>query len=659
MTTPLADPDRLRAVRAMGHGASLRDDPAFDRLARVAARLLGAPMAAVTLVDDTRQLLLGWHGAADGGVVERERPLEQVWCRLVVGEGVPLVLDDARHDPRTRDSYPLRVLGAHAYVGIPLRDGDGHVVGTLFALDQVPRAWDAGDVALLDDHARSVMDHLMLRRVRAAEAAQRERLAELLDTTDDLVCTTGADGRIDYVNRAWRETLGYGLEEARRMQPWEMVAREHLARYREAALRLVSGETIDDFEAVLIAVDGRRVVCRGRAVPEMRGTRCVATRAVYRNVTAVQQLDAVRGRLLSTFEVTPDAVALFSRDGRLVFLNRAARAFAGLGEHDSLADVRIWDLLDEPTQERLAFEGIPEAQRQGSWHGELAMRLAAAEGDAIPGVGTLVAHPSTIPNDAPYFLSMVFVDLREARAVEAERRAALARVARVKDELIALVSHELRQPLGAIRGALRLLANSEAPWRAAMDERDAALLAMADRNADRLTRLVNDLLDLERLEAGATALARREVATAELVAQLRDVAGPAAEAAGVRLVLDVAPGTARLDADRVAQVLLNLVDNAIKFTPPGREVRLEGGVDDGPPRALRLTVRDEGRGIPEEMLGSIFERFTQVEPADATVRGGAGLGLAICRAIVEQHGGTIRAERLAERGTAFHVVLPE
>lgn len=664
-TSPLRDPARLAAVLATGLAHAPHDDPAFDRLAHVAARLLGAPVAAVTLVDAERQLLLGQCGIAEPWASSREQPLAWSYCRHALGSAEPLVIPDAGADARTRGSAAFVEGGLQAYLGIPLRDDGGQVLGTLCVAAHAPRAWAADDVRLLADLAGSAIDRLALRRALDGEATQRARLAELLDTTDDLVCTTGPDGRIDYVNRAWSAALGYTLDEVRDVEPASLVAREHRARYLAAAHRLVAGQVIEDFEAVLVARDGRRLVCRGRGVPVMRDGRCVATRAVYRNVTAVQQADAVRARLLATFEATPDAVALFSRDGRLVFLNRAARTLTGLPDDAVLDAVRVWDLVAGETEERLAAVGIPAAQQDGSWQGDLALRRA--DGATVPGVGTLVAHPSTIPDDAPYFLSLVFVDLRERhereqalRAAEAARRAEERRAARLKDEMIALVSHELRTPLGAIRGALRLLEARPAAWKAQMEPRDAELLAMASRNADRLTRLVNDLLDLERLEAGAAPMERRAVSLTDLASQALDATTAAAEAAGVRLVVDVEPEHAVVDPDRIVQVLVNLVANAIKFSPAGAPVTVEGRVAtaaDGASR-VRLTVRDEGRGIPEDRLEAVFRRFEQVDRADATQKGGAGLGLAICRAIVEQHGGTIRAERQPRGGTAMHVDLP-
>jgi len=237
----------------------------------------------------------------------------------------------------------------------------------------------------------------------------------------------------------------------------------------------------------------------------------------------------------------------------------------------------------------------------------------------------------------------------------------------IKDEFISTVSHELRTPLTSIRGALGLL-NSGVLGK--LDDKAANLLRIASTNTDRLVRLINDILDLERMDSGRAPLHVRRCSLHDLVLQSVDTMSSLAEAGSVKLIVVPPPSGEMLafdgDPDRMQQVLCNLLSNAIKFSPPGASVRILTGIEGF---NLVLRVEDTGRGVPADKLESIFDRFGQVEASDARQKGGTGLGLAICRSIVSQHAGNIWAERndarsksngaaSAHPGTTFIVRLP-
>jgi signal transduction histidine kinase len=227
----------------------------------------------------------------------------------------------------------------------------------------------------------------------------------------------------------------------------------------------------------------------------------------------------------------------------------------------------------------------------------------------------------------------------------------------VKDEFISTVSHELRTPLTSIRGALGLLS---AGLMGNVDAKAQNLLRIAVTNTDRLIRLINDILDLERMESGRAPLHLRRCNLRDLAQQAIDTMTAMADAAHVLLELHLtAPPEAVFfdgDADRILQVLTNLLSNAIKFSPAPSivQIRIEASVD-----AIQLRVTDQGRGIPTDKLDAIFDRFQQVEASDSRQKGGTGLGLAICRTIVQQHNGTIWAESNAQhqRGPGASLVM--
>jgi signal transduction histidine kinase/DNA-binding response OmpR family regulator len=226
----------------------------------------------------------------------------------------------------------------------------------------------------------------------------------------------------------------------------------------------------------------------------------------------------------------------------------------------------------------------------------------------------------------------------------------------VKDEFISTVSHELRTPLTSIRGALGLLS---AGLLGTVDAKAQNLLRIASSNTERLIRLINDILDLERMESGRAPLKLRRCSMFDLAREAVDTMTPMADGAAVRLELICnAPRDSiyfDADSDRILQVMTNLLSNAVKFSPANSTVTVQIDADTN---SLLLKVMDQGRGIPADKLDSVFDRFQQVESSDASKKGGTGLGLAICRSIIQQHGGAIWAQpNQAGMGTTLWVQL--
>jgi PAS domain S-box-containing protein len=223
---------------------------------------------------------------------------------------------------------------------------------------------------------------------------------------------------------------------------------------------------------------------------------------------------------------------------------------------------------------------------------------------------------------------------------------------RMKDEFVSTVSHELRTPLTSIRGSLGLLSTG---LLGEVNEKAANLLRIAVNNSDRLVRLINDILDLERMESGRAPLSFRPCCISELAQQAIEAVTPVADNASVKLILRTDSVEFVADPDRLQQVMTNLLSNAIKFSPPDSTVTVTIEKSD---EGVSLCVSDEGRGIPEDKLETIFDRFQQVDASDSRQKGGTGLGLAICRTIVEQHGGRIWAEQNPSGGAIFRMFLP-
>ncbi|MGZ8377342.1 MAG: PAS domain S-box protein [Gemmatirosa sp.] len=416
------DPDRLAAVRATGL-LDARAAPTLDRLTRLAARILGAPVVLVTLLDAERQLFASQQGLDEPLATVRETPLSHSFCQHVVATGAPFAVEEAARHPLVRDNPAIAELGVAAYLGTPLVDARGQVLGSFCAIDHVARAWTPEALATLQDLAEAAVAELELRRTTRALAETSAALNDLLDTSTELVCAADAEGRITHANRAWLQAMGFTLEEAVGCRAIDLVAEEHRGRYRGVARRLLAGETIDDYEAVLLGRDGRRVVCRGHAsatmVPDPAapgGRRCVGTRAVYRDVTAERQAQAARARLVATLEATSDFVGTMGPDGRLEYVNRAGRRLLGVAADADVGELRAAGVLAPETLARLRREGVSAALATGEWSGEGALR--ALDGTHIPVSISMAAHPGLAPAEPPYF-SAIMRDLRERVASEA------------------------------------------------------------------------------------------------------------------------------------------------------------------------------------------------------------------------------------------------
>jgi PAS domain S-box-containing protein len=321
-------------------------------------------------------------------------------------------------------------------------------------------------------------------------------------------------------------------------------------------------------------------------------------------------------------EFSPTGTVCLDPDGRIIFANPSAANMVGC----SLPE----DLIGQPMRSYIQFLEL------GSSGEDVCLR---EDGTSFP-----VEYESAPILDGGRVVGTV-VTLRDV----SERRAA----DRLKDELISVVSHELRTPLTAIRSVLGLLVSGHLDQHSDTRQR---MLDIAANNTDRLIRLINEMLDFERVDSGQIRMQRVACDADELMRHAADSVRGMADS--VSVVIDVAPVEACVagDRDRLLQVLINLLANAIKFSPTrGGTVWLDAERSAG---ELVFRVRDEGRGIPADKLETIFDRFAQVDDADSRQKGGTGLGLAICRAIVTQHAGQIWAESTPGAGTTLCVALP-
>lgn len=237
---------------------------------------------------------------------------------------------------------------------------------------------------------------------------------------------------------------------------------------------------------------------------------------------------------------------------------------------------------------------------------------------------------------------VIFKDITERQIIE-----------RMKDEFVSVVSHELRTPLTSISSAVGMLSSKRIDARSTKGQR---LLEIAFDNSNRLVRLINDILDLERIKSGKVTMIKSTYDVGDIMRDAVESVQSIADKADINLNLIPLQAKLYVDRDRIIQTLTNLLSNAIKFSSPKTTVTLDAHLQKD--AQIRFEVKDSGRGIPSEHLETIFDRFQQVDASDSRDRGGTGLGLAICRSIIQQHGGQIWVESILGQGSTFCFTLP-
>jgi PAS domain S-box-containing protein len=461
----------------------------------------------------------------------------------------------------------------------------------------------------------------------------------LLERASEMLCATGPTGELIFVNAAWQRTLGYTLAEANARRPVDFVVPEDKERYVRVARAVVAGASVEDFEATLLAKDGRRVLCRGWAIADMVDGVCRGVVAGYRDCTAERAVHGVmvelaqsEARFRRLSDASTDGVVI-TRDDVVLEVNAAWCRMFDMSERDAVGTSAE------------SYIAIPERD---------AARHLMVQNRPLTHLLTLLRRDGTT-FEAEVSGRPIEFGGSAARISIVRDVSAWMRVNRLKNEFVSTVSHELRTPLTAIHGSLRLL---EGGAIAPGTPQAGQLITMARANSERLVRLINDMLDLDKIEAGRVELRRQHLLVDDIVrATLDGVAATAAERQ-VALASSVAEKAMfNVDRDRMVQVLTNLVSNAIKFATPGSEVRVVAKREIS---NVRISVSNLGEGIATADLPRLFSRFQQLDGSDARRHGGTGLGLAIAKAIVEQHGGRIgvESERRAGAETTFWIEIP-
>ncbi len=487
------------------------------------------------------------------------------------------------------------------------------------------------------------------------ESLPIEALRMVVEAMNDGVIVVHGSQRL-YVNQAYVDIQGLSsIEDAMTMASGSTIAtEEERAAVREMTAARSRGEEVSPvFTYRIRRPDGAlRTIESHTSTIGVEGERY--TVAVIRDVTETvelqrRQMEAaealreaeLRSRLI--LDSAGDGIYGVDTDGRVTFVNRAGAAMLGYSQQ-ALLGKSVHDLVHHtyPDGRPYPFERCPMylALRDRETHYVTDEVLWHPDGSSFPVhySSTPIIHDGVVQGAV-----IAFNDVSEHLRVE-----------QMKSQFVSTVSHELRTPLTAIRGYVGLLLNGVAGQ---LPEQAMKMLGTAQSNTERLIRLINDILDMEKVESGRMEFFNRPVALTDLVHQALEANHGFAAERNVRLelVADVPDALVMADSDRFMQVLTNLASNAIKFSPPNAavEVAVTRRSD-----MVRVTVRDHGPGVPKEFRPRLFQRFAQADSSDTRAKGGTGLGLSISKAIAERLGGSLGFEAPADGGAAFFAELP-
>jgi PAS domain S-box-containing protein len=580
----------------------------------------------VTSMNAVAEELTGWRSREAGG-----RPLSEVFrivnerSRRAVVNPVERVLAEGRIVGLANHTVLVAKDGTERPIddsAAPIRDEDGDLVGV---------------VLVFRDLTENRRKEALLRR-------SEQELNDFFENANMGLHWVGPDGIIQRVNRAELELLGYEHD--------EYVGR-HIAEFHadrpaidDILRRLKAGETIQDYPARLKCKDGSiRDVLINSSVLWENGV-FVHTRCFTLDVTERKRAEERLRTLAAVVEGSNDFIGVCNLDMDPIFVNAAGLRMVGLDSMEEARRTKVIEFFwpeDRPLVER---EAVPVLQRDGRWRGEVRFRNFKTQRPIHT-----IWNVTAIRNEAGEPVAWATVSPNLDALKEAEQ--ALREADRRKDEFLAMLAHELRNPLAPVRSSIEIMKRTPD---------DAATVGKArstiDRQMSHLERLVDDLLDVSRITRDRLELRPVRAELASIIHQAVETCRPLAEERQHQMTIDLPaePIYLRADPVRLAQVFSNLLSNACKYTDRRGSISLAARLEGD---RVTVAVKDSGVGIAADMLGRVFDMFAQGHGAAERVQGGLGIGLTLVRRLVEMHGGQVEAfSDGPNRGSEFVVRLP-
>lgn len=470
--------------------------------------------------------------------------------------------------------------------------------------------------------------------------ASQARLAGLVEIARDAIISVDGNQRITLFNQGAERIFGYGADQVLG-QPLDLLIPSRFIlshRLQVETFGQTSGRARsmkERTEITALRADGTEFAAEASiAKLEIDGEEIFT--AILRDVSDRKRTEAALSQLAAIVEDSEDAIFSKTLDGTVVSWNASAQRLFGYSAAEAIGQSILTLIVpsDRHSEESALLNKIAQGESVQQYEtvrmrkNETLIHVALTISPVKEGQGQIIGT-STIARD-----------ISDRHQIE-----------RMKNEFISIVSHEIRTPLTSIRGAIGLLASGMYQNK---PERVQRMLEIALTDSDRLVRLVNDILDLERLESGRLELVKERCDAAGAIGQAVEGVQAIADKEGVRFSLPCETATVWASPDALQQVLTNLLSNAIKFSPPQSIITLTVQPQW---QGVLFAVRDSGRGIPPDKLEMIFNPFQQVDASDSRQKGGTGLGLTICKRIVHQHGGRIWVESTLGEGSTFYFTL--
>jgi PAS domain S-box-containing protein len=636
-------------IIAFGESARAEQRRARDRgeTLRVTLRSIGDGVITtdvagrVTAMNAVAETLTGWPEAEAMG-----QPLETVFRIVNEDTRVPV------ENPALKALRHGTIVGlANHTVLIRKNGGDGPI--------------DDSAAPIRDEHGRVSGCVLTFRDVTAQRAVERERaeqlrtarlLASIIESSDDAIVSKSLDGIIETWNAGAERIFGYTSAEAVGRHITLVIPPERHDEEARIIATLRAGRRIDHFETERVRADGTRLTVSLTVSPiHDAAGRVVGASKIVRDITRQRRAEADREKFVTLIENSQDFIGMCDLDGVPFFVNRAGLALVGLDSLDEARRTTLPAFFFPEDQPRIVHEFLPSVLARGQ--GEIEIRFRHFK----TGAARWMAYKAlTLPgaDGRPIGFATVSQDVTARKALEDDLRrlaADLSEADRRKNEFLATLAHELRNPLAPISNAVRAMRMRGGPAdQAALD----AASDMLERQVGQMARLVNDLLDVSRISRGKIALRRGRVELSSVVDQAVETVRPLLAAMQHELTVTLPPQPVYVDADagRLAQALGNLLNNACKFTDRGGHVAVV--VEHSGGQAV-IRVRDDGIGIAAEHVAGLFEMFAQVDTSLERSRDGLGIGLTLVKTLVELHGGTVEVHSDGPgRGSEFTVRLP-
>ena len=487
----------------------------------------------------------------------------------------------------------------------------------------------------------------------------RTYLAAIVDSADDAIVSKTLDGVITSWNRAAERMFGWTAAEAGGQSIRLIIPADRRAEGEEVLARIRAGQRVGHFDTIRQTKDGRSIEVSVSVSPIVDDVgRVVGASKIARNIMTRRHTEILQARLAALVDSSDDAIVSKTLDGIITSWNHSAERMFGWTAAEAVGQSILLIIPDDRRrEEEMVLARIRAGQRVD--HFDTIRRTK--DGGRVE--VSITVSPIADATGRIVGASKIARDITDRRRIEDARGRLLAReqearrhlenLNRTKDELLATVSHELRTPLNSIFGWARMLQSTT------MNEaaRTRAVNAIV-RSASAQARLIEDLVDLSRIVTGQMRLDFEPMDPNAVIEAAMDSVRPAADAKGIVLAsaLDRSIGLMEGAPDRLQQVAWNLVMNAVKFTSRGGRIDVAVRRGDG---TVDIIVSDTGEGIAPEVLPHIFEPFRQEDSSSTRALGGLGLGLTLVRQLVEQHGGTVRADSPGKGGGAtFTVSLP-